>query len=210
MQETKTIRNYKYALDYEDGATKLYFYSLTPVFLSAILSCFLEYGNHSAAENVIIFYPTVTLLFFVVDKLLKFCIRKHIISLINRIYFKFDNKYANIMLKAACSYDNYNRIYQNDISKLISDMKSPYCNQEMMNDIKELDNKIILLIDEDMKQNQYNKEYISRPCFYIIRNEVDKVNRKFSSFSGEYYKEQEKVEQQREEHLKSFLENLKK
>ena len=210
MQETKTIRNYENAMDYRDDMEIVVVNLILFILLNIILSYLFTNNTSSYILYSVWFSPISAFLLFYINKCHKFNLTKIIISFINRIFFKFDNKYANLILDRIYLYNNNDsQLYKSKISKLLEYMQSPYANQEILNDIKELDNKIILLIDEDVK-NKNNKTHISKACFDIIYSEISDIEKKFDISKEEYQQEQEKLEQQQKEHLKSFLENLKK
>lgn len=182
------------------------------ILLNIILSYLFINNNHKSSYilDSIWFSPISAFLLFCINKCRNFNLTTIIISFINRIFFKFDNKYANLILDTIFVYNNNDsQLYKSKVSKLLKHMQSPYANQETLNDIKELDNKIILLIDEDMK-NKSNETHISKACFDIIYSEISDIEKKFDISKEEYQQEQEKLEQKQKEHLEKFLENLNK
>ena len=210
MQETKTIRNYEYAMNYRDDMEIVVVHLILFILLNIILSyLFINNNTSSYILYSIWFSPISAFLLFYINKCHKFNLTKIIISIINRIFFKFDNKYANLILDRIYLYNNNDsQLYQSKVSKLLEYMQSPYANQEILNDIKELDNKTILLIDEDMK-NPSNGQHLSKACFDLIYLEIGDIEKKVNISKEEYQQKQEKLEQQKE-HLEQFLENLKK
>lgn len=181
------------------------------ILLNIILSYLFTHNTSSYyISDSILFSPISAFLLFCINKCQKFNLTTIIISFINKIFFKIDNKYANLILDTICLYNNNDtQLYKSKLSKLLKQTQSPYVNQEMLHEIKELDNKIILLIDEDMK-NKINETHISKACFDIIYSEISDIQKKFDITKEEYQQEQEKIEQQQKEHLEKFLENLKK
>ena len=209
-EQTKTIRDYKFVLDYSNPIMKIFFYiSLTtvPMFVFLILKIFgfSENGNNALTG----LYNTclVIVLAGAIGWLFQLGFSEKSMKFINRKIYKIDNKYAEFIFFATDFYDRNNEFYQSKVYKLENHISSPYFNQEMLDDIIKLDKYTMLLIDIDTRGN---KQHLSQACFEIICSELAKLVGKFEKIESQYKQQKDEENQKQKEELKEkLLESLK-
>ena len=205
-EQTKTIRDYKFVLDYSNPIMKIFFYiSLTavPMFVFLILKIFgfLENGNNALTG----LYNTclVIVLAGAIGWLFQLGFSEKSMKFINRKIYKIDNKYAEFIFFATDFYDRNNELYQSKVYKLENHISSPYFNQEMLDDIIKLDKYTMLLIDIDTRGN---KQHLSQACFEIICSELAELVGKFEKIESQY---KQKKNEEKQEQKEKLLESLK-
>ena len=159
-KQSQTIRNYSKTLD----PTSMVISVLCYVFLFTILSIYIVLISwmyiilfkleNPSFEKIYNYLPT------------KIC------DFLNKDFFGIDNQYAKIINK---SYQHYSKINSKDlychIDKLFKQLKLVEFDESLIKLLKEKDDNIIKLVNEDLKINDQD-DVLSETCFNMIDEEI--------------------------------------
>lgn len=195
IQQTKIVRPYDMVLEKDHVTFNLLIWAIIANFCLSLAFIFNYQAMKPYAQQYVFFTNFATIVILCVmyfsKQTIQFKLTNRLTEMINQKMSHIDNIYAEIMFNSIIQYldqyplhdDNY---ADRKISQLLFYTTRPYCNEDMLNRIIELDQYIVDLIDADMQQNNTN-EYVSPACFDVILDELDKLEQYILNKQTEYH-----------------------
>ena len=195
IQQTKIVRPYDMVLEKDHVTFNLLIWVIIANLCLSLAFIFNYQAMESYAQQYVFFtnFATIVILciMYCSKQTIQFKLTNKLTEMINQKMSHIDNKYAEIMFNSIIQYlDKYPLHYDGYMNRKIGQLlfytTRPYCNEDMLNRIIELDKYIVDLIDTDMKQNEQN-DYVSPACFDLIVDELDKLEQYILNVQKEYH-----------------------
>ena len=195
IQQTKIVRPYDMVLEKDHFTFNLLSWAIIANFCLSLAFIFNYQAMKPYVQQYVFFTNFAIIVILCVmyfsKQTIQFKLTNKLTEMINQKISHIDNKYAEIMFNSIIQYlDKYslhNDEYMNrKIGQLLFYTTRPYCDEQMVNRIIELDKYIVDLIDADMQQNKSN-DYVSPACFDLIFDELDKLEQYILNKQTEYH-----------------------
>lgn len=195
IQQTKIVRPYDMVWEKDHVTFNLLIWTMIANFCLSLAFIFNYQAMEPYAQQYVLFtnFATIVILciMYCSKQTIQFKLTNKLTEMINQKISHIDNKYAEIMFNSIIQYLDEHPLYDDGymnrkIGQLLFYTTRPYCDEQMINRIIELDKYIVNLIDADMKQNKPN-DYVSPACFDLIFDELDKLEQYILNKQTEYH-----------------------
>ena len=195
IQQTKIVRPYDMVLEKDHVTFNLLIWTMIANFCLSLAFIFNYQAMKPYVQQYVFFtnFATIVILciMYCSKQTIQFKLTNKLTEMINQKISHIDNKYAEIMFNSIIQYfDKYplhdDGYINSKIGQLLFYTTRPYCNEDMLNRIIELDKYIVDLIDTDMQQNEQN-DYVSPACFDLIIDELDNLEQYVLDKQKEYH-----------------------
>lgn len=195
IQQTKIVRPYDMVLEKDHVTFNLLIWTIIANFFLSLAFSFNYQAMKPYTQQYVFFtnFATIVILciMYFSKQTIQFKLTNKLTEMINQKISHIDNKYAEIMFNSIIQYLEEHPLHDDEymnrkISQLLFYTTRPYCDEQMINRIIELDKYIVDLIDADMQQNKSN-DYVSPACFDLIFDELDKLEQYIIKKQTEYH-----------------------